>query len=141
MMATQLMGESQIGGTIIALFLDLASEAFRNSWATMEDALGIQQCRIGQEVADSNLQKETMGKTAVIGDDGMARYAVSISYDMGWQKAKKTYDSGHRLMIGEQTNRVVAFQNYSKACVKCERHEENEYMPDSRRTCACPPLP
>jgi hypothetical protein len=31
LMATQLMGESQVGGSIIGLFLDLSREAFRNA--------------------------------------------------------------------------------------------------------------
>ena len=48
-MATQLMGESQVGGSIIGLFLDLTREAFRNAWGPMEDALGVEQHLIGQE--------------------------------------------------------------------------------------------
>jgi hypothetical protein len=53
-MATQLMGESQVGGSIIGLFLDLSREAFCNAWAPMEDALGVEQRKIGQEVVDFN---------------------------------------------------------------------------------------
>jgi hypothetical protein len=53
-MATQLMGESQVGGSIIGLFLDLSREAFCNAWAPMEDALGVEQREIGQEVVDFN---------------------------------------------------------------------------------------
>jgi hypothetical protein len=70
MMATQLMGESQVGGSIICLFLDLTREAFRNAWVPMEDALGLQQQRIGQDVVDNNLIKETVGKEAVLCEDG-----------------------------------------------------------------------
>jgi hypothetical protein len=127
LMATQLMGESQIGGSIIGLFLDLTREAFRNAWSPMEDALGVQQRKIGQDVVDFNLNQETMGKEAFMCDDGKLRYPVSSSYDMGWQKSKKTYDSmsGHGLLIGSQTKRVICFQNYSKSCGKCERHKSN----------------
>jgi hypothetical protein len=123
-MCTQLMGESQVGGSIIGSFLDLTREAFRNAWAPMEDALGVEQRRIGQEVVDHNLFKETMGKIGTSCEDGKVRYPARVSYDMGWQKAKKTYDSlsGHGLMIGECTKNVVAFQNYSKVCGFCERH-------------------
>jgi hypothetical protein len=125
-MATQLMGESQIGGSIIGLFLDLTREAFRNSWAPMEDALGVEQRRIAQEVVDSNLLKETIGKVAVLCGDGKLRYPASVSYDMGWQKASRAYDSlsGHGLMIGERTKRAVAFKNFSKACLKCQLHQK-----------------
>jgi hypothetical protein len=126
MMATQLMGESQVGGSIIGLFLDITRESFRNAWGPMEDALGVEQRLICQEVVDSNLLKETMGKTAVTCEDGKLRYPVRVSYDMGWQKAAKTYDSlsGHGLMIGHCTNRVICFQNFSKACLKCELHHK-----------------
>jgi hypothetical protein len=61
MMAAQQMGESQVGGSIIGLFLDLTREAFCNAWVLMEDALGFQQQRIGQDVVDNNPIKETVG--------------------------------------------------------------------------------
>jgi hypothetical protein len=48
-MSTQLMGESQIGGSIIGMFIDLTREAFRNSWGPMEDLLGVEQREIGKQ--------------------------------------------------------------------------------------------
>jgi hypothetical protein len=48
----------------------------------------MEQRLIGQEVVGSNLLKETMGKTAVICNDGKLRYPARVLYDMGWQKAK-----------------------------------------------------
>jgi hypothetical protein len=123
-LACQLMGESQVGGSIIGCMLDMTREAFRNSWGPMEATLGSEIVKIGARVTDSNLKKETLGKVAVVCDDGKARYPVSVSYDMGWQKAAKTYDSlsGQGLMIGDRTKRVVCYKNYSKACGTCERH-------------------
>jgi hypothetical protein len=35
-MSMQLMGESQVGGSIIGMFLDLTREAFQHSWAPMD---------------------------------------------------------------------------------------------------------
>jgi hypothetical protein len=120
------MGESQIGGSIIGMFLDLTREAFRNSWSRMEDILGVEQREIGRQCCNLNLLKETMGKEAIQTEDGRVRYPIHVSYDMGWQKSAKTYDSmsGHGLMIGNRTKTVVAFQSYSKACGVCERHEK-----------------
>jgi hypothetical protein len=45
---------------------------------------------------------------------------------MDWQKSSKTIDllSGHGLMIGSRTKRVICFQNYSKTCGKCETHSK-----------------
>jgi hypothetical protein len=92
----------------------------------MEEAMGMEQIKIGQRVADFNLKKETLGKVA-LWVDGKARYPVSVSYDMGWQKKAKTYDSlsGQGLMIGDRTKRVVSFKNYSKACAVCQKHAKN----------------
>jgi hypothetical protein len=84
----------------------------------MEDALGVEQQKIGKEVVDTNLNQETMGKEAVLCEDGKLRYPVHVSYDTGWQKSSKTYNLlwGNGLMIGSRTKRVICFQNYSKTC-------------------------
>ena len=75
-----------------------------------------------------------MGKVAIL-LEGKAKYPVSVSYDMGWQKSAKTYDSlsGQGLMIGDRTKKVVAYKNYSKTCGVCERHYQKmevEKTPD-----------
>jgi hypothetical protein len=57
-MATQLMGESQVGGSIIGLFLDLTREAFRNAWSPMKDALRFEQQEIGKTVINTDLNQE-----------------------------------------------------------------------------------
>ncbi len=136
-MTTQLIGESQMAGSIIGMFLDLTREAFRNNWTRMEDLLGVQHETIGRECCNLNLLKETMGKIGEMCDDGKVRYPVDVSYDMGWQKAKKTYDSisGHGLMIGNSTKNVVAFQNFSSACGFCSRNPKKPPMaPDTVTT-------
>jgi hypothetical protein len=92
-MATQLMGESQVGGSIIGLFLDLTREAFHNACSPMEDALSVEQQKIGQEVVDFNLNQETFGKVEICCIDGKVRYPMPVSYDMEWQKTEKTSNS------------------------------------------------
>lgn len=92
-LATQLMGESQVGGSIIALMLDLCSDAFWNAWSPMEEALGVEQIKIGAREVDFNLKKETMGKVAIFCKDIKEKYPVLVLYDTGWQKAAKTFDS------------------------------------------------
>jgi hypothetical protein len=106
-MATELLGESQVGGSIIGLMLDLTTDAFRNRWTEMELKLGEEQDEIGKIIVAWNLKKETIGKVAVL-CDGVAKYPCSVSYDMGWKKASKTYDSlsGQGLMIGYCTKRL-----------------------------------
>ncbi len=78
----------------------------------MEEHLGMKQVGSGTRVAESNLKMETMGKVAVL-CDGVAKYPCSVSYDLGWQKASRMYDSvsGQGLMIGHETKWVVACHN------------------------------
>ena len=123
-MATQHMGKSQVGGSIIGMFLDLTREAFQSNWATMEEVMSGEQVRIGSECCDMNLLKETMGKIGVLDTHGKVSYPIDVSYDMGWQKSAKTYGSlsGHRLMVGSCTKNVVAYQNFSKTCDICCCH-------------------
>jgi hypothetical protein len=84
-MATELLGESQVGGSIIGLMLDLTTDAFRTKWTEMELQLGVEQVNIGKRIVAWNLKKETTGKVAVL-CDGVAKYPCSVSYDMGWQQ-------------------------------------------------------
>jgi hypothetical protein len=86
-MCTQLMGESQIGGSIIGMFLDL-TRAFRNSWRPIEDLLGVQQEERGRQCCNLNLLKEMMGEIGELHENDKVQYPVDVSYDMGWQKAK-----------------------------------------------------
>jgi hypothetical protein len=80
----------------------------------------------------------------VLCNDGKLWYPARVLYAMGWQKAKKTHGSlsGHGLTIGDCTHRVIAFQNYSKACVKCEMHVKKmkKLKTLDGRTCEQPQL-
>jgi hypothetical protein len=41
----------------MGMFVDLTQEAFQNSWALMEDLLGVQQRELGKECCNLNLLK------------------------------------------------------------------------------------
>jgi hypothetical protein len=83
-LATQLIGESQVGGSIIGLMLDVSRDTFQIVWSPMEETLGLQQTKIGRRVANFNVKKETMmGKLATF-VGGKVKYPVSVSYNMGW---------------------------------------------------------
>jgi hypothetical protein len=84
-MATELLGESRVRGSIIGLMLDFTTGAFRNKWTEMELQLGVEQVNIGNIIVAWNLKKETIGKVAVL-CNGVAKYPCSVLYDMGWQQ-------------------------------------------------------
>jgi hypothetical protein len=54
--ATQLFGESQKAGEILAGFLDLAPSAFRRPWWVMEDQLGVEHEELTSGIIRENLR-------------------------------------------------------------------------------------
>ncbi len=56
----------------------------------MEQSTGKEIVKIGARVADCNLKIKTIGKVAILMDNGKAKYPVPVSYNMGWKKAAKT---------------------------------------------------
>jgi hypothetical protein len=56
-MATQLLGKSQVGGSIIGLMLELTRDTFRNNWTPMELQLGVEQLRNRERIVAFNLKK------------------------------------------------------------------------------------
>jgi hypothetical protein len=88
-LATQLMGESQVGGSLIGLMLlDLTREAFQNSWGPMEETIGRELVKIGGRVMDSKLKKETMGKGAILMENGKAQY-IQCRFPTTWAVRKQ----------------------------------------------------
>jgi hypothetical protein len=58
-MTTELLGESQAGGAIIGLMLELTTDTFRNKRTEMKLQLGVEQVRIGKRtVAPGTLKKK-----------------------------------------------------------------------------------
>jgi hypothetical protein len=85
-----------------------------------------------------------MGKIGELSEDVTVRYPIDVSYDMGWQKAKRTYDS----LSGQNTTKnAVAFQNFSSTCGFCNRHlkaeakkaEDNQATNDTTNNIPMPP--
>ena len=57
-MATELLGESQVAGSIIGLMLDLTTDAFRNRLTQMELQLGVEQVKIVKRIWPGILRKK-----------------------------------------------------------------------------------
>jgi hypothetical protein len=70
-------------------------------------------------------KKKQIGKVAVL-CDGVVKYPCSVTYDMGWQKVSKIYNSlsSQGLLIAYCIKHVIAVQNYSKGCSICHRHSK-----------------
>jgi hypothetical protein len=72
--------------------LDLTRNAFRNNWLPMKEQLGLEQVKIGTRIAAFNLKKEMMGKVTPFLFDSTTKYPCLVLDNMGWQKARKTYN-------------------------------------------------
>jgi hypothetical protein len=116
-LGTQLFGESQKAGEIIASFLDLAPGGFRNPWFTMEEEVALQNEKVTRRIILENLREAIKN----ISPDENGRVPLIVSFDMGWQKSGRSYNSlsGHAFLIDVRTGRVVGMKVFSKQCLKC----------------------
>jgi hypothetical protein len=112
--ATQLFGESQKAGEIVASFLDLAPSAFRERWFGMEDLLAVKHENVTKDIIRRNLILALLNKTA----DKNGRKRLTVSPDMGWQRRGLAFNSisGHALFIDVVTGKVICKRVYSKQC-------------------------
>lgn len=62
---------------------------------------------------------------------------MDVSGDMGWQKRGRSYSSisGHCVLIGTWSNKVIAYQNYSKHCKLCQV-AESKNQPAAAHECS-----
>jgi hypothetical protein len=134
--ANQLFGESQKAGEIVAGFLDLSPHAFPKWWFKMEDQLAEQgHERLASEIIEQNLKDYVENK---IPETGILKVPLTVSFDMGWQKRGRSYNSlsGHAFLYDVHTGKVVGMQVYSKNCLKCSKYKRQgltgENIPDHR---------
>jgi hypothetical protein len=115
--ATQLFGESQKAGEIVASYLDLAPSAFRDSWFRMENSLAVHHEKVTKQIIRQNLLVALSNKTT----DENGKKPLTVSFDMGWQKRGLSFNSlsGHAFLIDVETGKVVGKRVYSKKCRKC----------------------
>jgi hypothetical protein len=91
-------------------------------WTELEEAVALQQIRLGKLVLAENLENEREGMRYSILDD---YWYASVSIDCGWLKRSsgRWYDSsgeGHLIFVGNITRKVVALHCMSKVCRKCK---------------------
>ena len=114
---THLIGRSHQAALIICSLLGLSASPFRTNWYTIEDNIGVIIQQLVQDIVKENIQQECSGVD--VDDDGYT--PVDVSGDGGWQSGGRSYDSisGHTLLIGKRTNKVLAFEHFSKSCMQC----------------------
>jgi hypothetical protein len=120
--ATQLFGESQTAGEIIAGFLDLAPAAFKNNWSGMEEKLGAEHELVSSKLIRQNLEESVTNK---LSEKTGGKIPLTVGFDMGWQGGKAFNSlSGHAFLVDVNQGKVIAKKHYSKMCAKCSTYEK-----------------
>jgi hypothetical protein len=112
LLVTQLFGESQKAGEIIAGFLGLAPAGFQKPSWPMETKLGVAHEKVTAEIMFQNLKEAIKN----IPPDESGRVPLCVGYDMGWQMRGRSYNSlsGHAFLIDVRTVKVVGMAVFSK---------------------------
>ena len=104
--------------------LSMGTSLLRNSWARLEETIGIAQIQLANTVINENIEKEK----ALSAMDDMERHLFCVSIDTGWNNrgSGKSYnsDSCHHITVGNRSGLVVALHYMSKRCGICERKKK-----------------
>ena len=78
-------------------------------------------------------QKRAVAAGSQSDDEGLA--GVLVSYDMGWQKRGKAYNSstGHGAVLGVSTGKVLDFATRCKTCRVCSAAKAKPKQHDCRK--------
>jgi hypothetical protein len=124
-LAFQRMGCGQAAAGVLGGMLSIQPNAFHSHWTTIEESIGRIQIALGQEILNENIA----GEKLMSKQDEYGRYLFCVSIDAAWNTrgSGRSYnsDSGHHLVVGNETGRVVAVHQMSKRCAKCEIGEKN----------------
>ena len=134
----------QIGGGIleansICSMLDLRPSVHQ-SFRDIEQKIGMVQIDYGKKIIHANMLEEMEASPNVdvskfleadaTADAQKQRRSLSIQLDTGWSNrgSGRSYnsDSGHSVMFGNKTKKVVSCFPMSKRCAKCEKNIPHE---------------
>ena len=147
LLALQLLGGGGADADVILGFLNVPNgSTFRSrTFHRLEEKLSPIICRITRDEIDKALQEEVylqLQKENRVSDyekwlqkENIQQPKLTASYDMGWQQKSsgRKYDSnsGHGLLIGSNTKKVIGFRVKSKTCRVCSTAKrENLHIPD-----------
>jgi hypothetical protein len=134
-LALQLMGVGGEHAAILTSFLDLPESVKWNRWfnvleqythtAVEEVKVLSQQAAVEEEVLETiNDENYKVGQHKLEDDNPLHR--IQASFDMGWQvrSSGNKYGSptGHALLIGARSKKVLDSIVYNKNCTTCNKH-------------------
>jgi len=108
----------------IGALLNIFSHNFQKIWNEMEDLMYLPIKQLTDRIVHQNVLNEIEGAEV---DPQSKLINILISGDGGWNQGGKNFNSisGHQTTIGKQTEKIIAFRNYSKVCSKCLSSKKN----------------
>ena len=128
-------GGTEVERIISFLGLPHAPSFGKYSFHRIESKLGVITNKIAQEEINKALNEEVEIQLKYQGKEKKREThpLVNVSYDMGWQMRSSGHSynslSGHGLMIGEHTKKVLGYMVKSKDCRICNRYDDPEDIP------------
>jgi len=114
--------------TILGMLGIIAHRGSKPVWSIVCNAVGSMQQLLADAVQKENLQIEIDRMKAAgitqVKFGGKLLWPLTCSFDMAWQKraAGKCYNSpsGHALLVGGFSNKIIKCKVYSKGCTICQ---------------------
>jgi len=142
-LAMQILGKGLHTMSICLGLLGIhVSEGNYKVWKKIQDKVGLLQQSLAEQCCAENLQKEveaTIASGILPLVDGQV--PVACSGDTGWQGggSQMTYNlqSGHTMLCGAQTKKVIVYMVFSKLCCTCNDHKKgsDETIKASKHRC------
>ena len=150
-LALQLLGGGGVDAEILFGFLNLpnGSSMKTKRFHRIEQKLSPIICSITEEETNKALDKEVLLQLQSEGREcdfikwknGKLDYKpeLTLSYDMGWQQRssgrKYDSDSGHGLLIGMHSRKIIGFKIKSKQCRICKVSQKKK-IPTPKHICS-----
>jgi hypothetical protein len=119
-LSMQQLGSGRAGGAVLGGMLSIFVDPMASYWTDIESEIGKAQVGLGKDILKANIEEEKSLSSV----DSLGRSELDTNMDGAWNNrgSGKSYnsDSGHHLIVGNRTKKVIACHYMSRRCAKCE---------------------
>jgi hypothetical protein len=131
-LSMQQIGSGRVGAAVLGGMLSICVEPMQTYWSDIEAQMGQAQIGLGEDILLSNIEEEK--RLSETDENGYSKICGNM--DGAWTNrgSGKSYnsDSGHHLIVGNRSKKVIACHYMSRRCAKCElqmKTAEKENLP------------
>jgi hypothetical protein len=117
----QLCCRGQAGMAFIGGLLSICNGTMEDGWTQIKEEIGKAQILFGKQIINDNIRHEK--DLSMTDEKGRSKCSIEINATWNNHGSGKSYnsDSGHHLMVGNRSKKVVLLHYMSKHCNKCEK--------------------